>query len=138
MLIYDKINSMPLETAFHSFLLVSSLSKQNQNIAKTRQLNMHNSISHFDLWNHLTSQKHVKVRRMDDWPQRKQKEKYPYVSNILLDKHQHCCCFYWACIQAWKKISVITNISVLRFYGYIGYIGYIGDISADILEKKYR
>ena len=38
------------------------------------------------------------------------------------------------------KISVITDISVLRFYGYIGYIGdifgYIGDISADILEKN--
>ena len=31
------------------------------------------------------------------------------------------------------KISVITDISVLRFYGYIGYIG---DISADILEKN--
>ena len=30
------------------------------------------------------------------------------------------------------KISVIMNISVLRFYEYIGYIG---DISADILEK---
>ena len=28
------------------------------------------------------------------------------------------------------KISVITDISVLRFYGYIG------DISADILEKN--
>ena len=28
------------------------------------------------------------------------------------------------------KILVITNISVLRFYGYIG------DISADILEKN--
>ena len=28
------------------------------------------------------------------------------------------------------KISVITAISVLRFYGYIG------DISADILEKN--
>ena len=35
--------------------------------------------------------------------------------------------------QAWKKISVITDISVLRFYGYIGYIG---AISADILEKN--
>ena len=41
------------------------------------------------------------------------------------------------------KISVITDISVLRFYGYIGYIGYIGDIfgyigdiSVDILEKN--
>ena len=31
------------------------------------------------------------------------------------------------------KISVITDVSVLRFYRYIGYIG---DISADILEKK--
>ena len=31
------------------------------------------------------------------------------------------------------KISVITNISILQFYGYIGYIG---DISADILEKN--
>ena len=45
------------------------------------------------------------------------------------------------------KISVITDISVLRFYGYIGYIGdifgyigdifgYIGYISVDILEKN--
>ena len=34
---------------------------------------------------------------------------------------------------AWKKISVITDISVFRFYGYIGYIG---DISVDILEKN--
>ena len=33
-------------------------------------------------------------------------------------------------LQAWKKISVITDISVLRFYGYIG------DISAYILEKN--
>ena len=32
--------------------------------------------------------------------------------------------------QSWKKISVITDISILRFYGYIG------DISADILEKN--
>ena len=32
------------------------------------------------------------------------------------------------------KISIITDISVLRFYGYIGYIR---DISMDILEKKY-
>ena len=31
--------------------------------------------------------------------------------------------------QSWKKISVITDISILRFYGYIG------DISADIWEK---
>ena len=30
------------------------------------------------------------------------------------------------------KISVIMDISVLRFYGYIR------DISMDILEKKYR
>ena len=36
-------------------------------------------------------------------------------------------------MSAWKKISVITDISVLRFYGYIGYIG---DISTDILEKN--
>ena len=36
-------------------------------------------------------------------------------------------------ICAWKKISLISDISVLRFYGYIGYIG---DISADILEKN--
>ena len=35
--------------------------------------------------------------------------------------------------STWKKISVITDISVLRFYGYIGYIG---DISADTLEKN--
>ena len=33
-------------------------------------------------------------------------------------------------LQPWKKISVITNISILRFYGYMG------DISADILEKN--
>ena len=51
------------------------------------------------------------------------------------------------------KISVITDISVLRFYGYIGYIGdifgyigdifgyigdifgYIGDISVDIIGR---
>ena len=34
------------------------------------------------------------------------------------------------------KISVSTDISILRFYGYIGYIGYIGDISdiSDISE----
>ena len=31
------------------------------------------------------------------------------------------------------KISVITDISVLRFYGYIGYIE---NISVDILEKN--
>ena len=31
------------------------------------------------------------------------------------------------------KISVITDISVLRFYEYIGYIG---DMSADILKKN--
>ena len=34
------------------------------------------------------------------------------------------------------KILVITDISVLRFYGYIGYIGDIGDISTNILEKN--
>ena len=39
-------------------------------------------------------------------------------------------------LQARMKISVITDISVLRFYGYIGYIGDISDISADILEKN--
>ena len=31
------------------------------------------------------------------------------------------------------KISVITDISVFRFYGYIGYIR---DISVDILKKN--
>ena len=30
------------------------------------------------------------------------------------------------------KISVITDISVIRFYGYIGYIG---DISVDIIGR---
>ena len=35
--------------------------------------------------------------------------------------------------QPRMKISVITDISVFRFYGYIGYIG---DISVDILEKN--
>ena len=34
------------------------------------------------------------------------------------------------------KISVIIDISVLRFYRYIGYIGDISDISADILGKN--
>ena len=41
------------------------------------------------------------------------------------------------------KISVITDISVIRFYGYIGDIfgyigdifGYIGDISVDIIGR---
>ena len=48
----------------------------------------------------------------------------------------------WGYLKPRMKISVITDISVLRFYGYIGYIGYIGDIfgyigdiSVDILEK---
>ena len=36
-------------------------------------------------------------------------------------------------LQPRMKISVITDISVLRLYGYIGYIR---DISADILEKN--
>ena len=39
--------------------------------------------------------------------------------------------------QPRMKMSVITDISVFRFYGYIRYIGdifgYIGDISVDIL-----
>ena len=35
--------------------------------------------------------------------------------------------------QRMMKISVITDISVLRFYGYIGYII---DILTDILEKN--
>ena len=33
-------------------------------------------------------------------------------------------------VRSRMKISVITDISILRFYGYIGYI------SADILEKN--
>ena len=33
-------------------------------------------------------------------------------------------------VELRMKISIITNTSVLRFYGYIG------DISADILEKN--
>ena len=33
------------------------------------------------------------------------------------------------------KISIITNILILRFYGYIKYIG---DISMDILEKNFN
>ena len=36
-------------------------------------------------------------------------------------------------IRLRMKISVITDISILRFYGYIGYIG---DIWANILEKN--
>ena len=36
-------------------------------------------------------------------------------------------------MQSMMKISVITDISVLRFYRYIEYIG---DILTDILEKK--
>ena len=32
------------------------------------------------------------------------------------------------------KILIITDILVLRFYGYIRYIG---DISTDILENKF-
>ena len=42
-------------------------------------------------------------------------------------------------LYARMKISVITDISVIRFYGYIGYIGdifgYIGDISVDIIGR---
>ena len=36
-------------------------------------------------------------------------------------------------MQSMMKISVITDISVLRFYRYIEYIG---DILTDILKKK--
>ena len=36
-------------------------------------------------------------------------------------------------MQSMIKISVVTDISVLRFYRYIEYIG---DILTDILEKK--
>ena len=36
-------------------------------------------------------------------------------------------------IEPRMKILVITDISILRFYGYIRYIE---DISADILEKN--
>ena len=36
-------------------------------------------------------------------------------------------------LEPMMKISVITHISVFRFYGYIEYIG---DISVDILEKN--
>ena len=36
----------------------------------------------------------------------------------------------------WKKISVITDISVLRFYGYIGYISDISEIYRRIFWKK--
>ena len=45
----------------------------------------------------------------------------------------------WAMPHARMKISVITDISIIRFYGYIGYIGdifgYIGDISVDIIDR---
>ena len=36
-------------------------------------------------------------------------------------------------LESRMKISVITNILVLRFYGYIKYIG---DISVNILKKN--
>ena len=54
-------------------------------------------------------------------------------ANISALKVHEKCLVMYKLIQSWKKISVITDISVLRFYGYIGYIG---DISADILEKN--
>ena len=61
-------------------------------------------------------------------------------ANISALKVHEKCLVMYKLIQSWKKISVITDISVLRFYGYIGYIGdifgYIGDISVDILEKN--
>ena len=42
----------------------------------------------------------------------------------------------WITSYPRMKISVITDISVIRFYGYIGDIfGYIGDISADIIGR---
>ena len=49
----------------------------------------------------------------------------------LCGPKQTLCPWYMLC--TWKKISVITDISVFRFYRYIGYIG---DISVDILGKN--
>ena len=72
-------------------------------------------------------------RRPDRIPNVRYPEKVERRSNRILSRVK------WAMPHARMKISVITDISIIRFYGYIGYIGdifgYIGDISADIIGR---